>query len=137
MDKKTRLTLDTNILVSGFGWKGKPNEILAKVILGEIELFTSREQFEELSRVLDYPKFEFTEEQKERFKSVLSAIATFVETTKRLNVIKEDPPDNRILECAVAADEDFIMSGDEHLLSIKKFGRIEIRTASEFLKSYG
>ena len=132
---KTRIILDTNILVSGLGWKGNPHKILEKVVTGEIELFISREQFEELSRVLDYPKFEFTEEQKERFKSLVSATATFVEIETKLDIIKEDPQDNKILECAVAAVADFIVSGDEHLLSIRKLGRIEITRASEFLKS--
>ncbi|MGA2876207.1 MAG: putative toxin-antitoxin system toxin component, PIN family [Nitrososphaerales archaeon] len=132
---KTKVTIDTNILVSGFGWKGNPHRVLDMVVRGEIELFTSREQFEELSRVLDYPKFEFSDKQKVGFKSLLSSVASFVETATELDIIKEDPTDNRILECAMVADVDFIVSGDEHLLSIKKFGRIEILTASEFLKS--
>ena len=85
---------------------------------------------------LNYPKFEFTDEQKERFKSLVSATATFVEIMIKLDLVKEDPQDNKILECAVAADADFIVSGDEHLLSIKKLGRIEITSASEFLKSH-
>ena len=135
---KTKVTIDTNILVSGFGWKGNPHRVLDMVVRGEIELFTSREQFEELSRVLDYPKFEFSDKQKVGFKSLLSSVASFVETATELDIIKEDPTDNRILECAMVADVDFIVSGDEHLLSIKKFGRIEIVTAkSEFLKSVG
>jgi uncharacterized protein len=50
---KTKVALDTNILVSGLGWKGNPNRILEMTVRGEIELFTSREQLEELSRVLD------------------------------------------------------------------------------------
>ena len=54
-NKNTKVTLDTNILVSGLGWKGNPHKILEKVIRGEIQLFTSREIYEELSRVLDYP----------------------------------------------------------------------------------
>jgi putative PIN family toxin of toxin-antitoxin system len=57
--KKTiiKVTLDTNILVSALGWdKGKPREILQKVVDREIELFISHEQFEELSRVLDLSK---------------------------------------------------------------------------------
>ncbi len=51
---KTKVTLDTNIRVSGFGWEGNPHRVLDMVVRGKIELFTSREQFEELSRVLDY-----------------------------------------------------------------------------------
>jgi putative PIN family toxin of toxin-antitoxin system len=61
--KKTKVILDTNILVSALGWeKGNSHKILQKVIDRELELFISHEQFEEISRVLDYPKLKFAEE---------------------------------------------------------------------------
>jgi uncharacterized protein len=132
--KRTRVTLDTNILVSALGWRGNPHRILQKVVEGEIELFLSREQFQELARVLDYPKFDFSEEEKERFKALISAIATFVEPKRGLDIIKGDPSDNRILECALVAEVDFVISGDEHLLSLGKVRKIEIVKANEFLK---
>lgn len=97
---KTKVTLDTNILISGLGWKGNPKKIFNKVINREIELVISNNQFEELSRVLDYPKFEFTEEQKNRLKKLILEIATFVKPLEKIDVIKEDPDDNMILECA-------------------------------------
>jgi len=40
-EKKTKVTLDTNILISAFGWEGKPHKLLEMIVLGEIELFTS------------------------------------------------------------------------------------------------
>ena len=52
-----------------------------------------------------------------------------------MNVIKEDPEDNRVLECAVSANADFVISGDSHLLSLKSYSGINIISASEFLKS--
>ncbi len=135
-ERATKVVLDTNILVSALGWlKGNPHRILQKVIAGEIELFISHEQFEELSRVLEYPKLKFTEEQKVGFKRLLSEEATFVQSTVMLDIIKEDPTDNRILECAVVARADFIISGDEHLLSLGKLGRTKITNASDFLRS--
>ena len=56
-----KVVLDTNILISAFGWGGNPKQIFNKIIGKELELITSSEQFEELSKVLDYPKFNFTE----------------------------------------------------------------------------
>ena len=61
---KTKVTLDTNILISAFGWKGKPKQVFAKALKGEVELVISDKQFDELERVLDYPKFSFTEKQR-------------------------------------------------------------------------
>jgi len=132
--KTTKVTLDTNILISALGWRGNPHRILQKVINKEIELFVSHEQFEELARVLDYPKFEFTEGQKARFEALISGIANFIEPTTKLDVIKEDPSDNMLLECALVAKVNFIITGDRHLLSLRKLGRTRIVKASEFLK---
>jgi uncharacterized protein len=75
---KTKVALDTNVMVSGFGWNGNPRRVLDMVVRGELELFTLRERFDELSRFLDYPKFDFTEDQKIGFKLLLSSIAGFV-----------------------------------------------------------
>jgi uncharacterized protein len=91
---------------------------MEQVVRGDVELFTSHVQFEELSRVLDYPKFGFSEVQKLRFKTLVSAITTFVSAPARLDIIREDPADNTILDCAVVAKADFIVTGDEHLLSL-------------------
>jgi predicted nucleic acid-binding protein len=71
----------------------------------------SYDQFDELSRVLNYPKFNFTDEQKTRFKALISEMATLVKTSRKLDIVKEDPSDNRILECALLADVDFVISG--------------------------
>ncbi|MEW6377919.1 MAG: putative toxin-antitoxin system toxin component, PIN family [Thermodesulfobacteriota bacterium] len=45
-----------------------------------------------------------------------------------------DEPDNRILECAVAAKADFVVTGDKHLLSLKHFQNIKIVRLSDFLE---
>ena len=130
---KTKVVLDTNVLVSGLGWEGKPHKIWKSVVNGDIELFISQPLFEELSKVLDYPKFKFPLELKERFKSIISNVATFVETSIKLNIIDEDPADNRIIECAAITDADYIISGDRHLLSLGRYGKTRIVTPSEFL----
>ncbi len=132
--RRRKVALDTNILISALGWRGNPHKILQRVIEGELELFMSDEQFEELSRVLEYPKFAFSEDQKRRFKALISEIATFVRALKRLDIVEDDPSDNRILECALVANLDFIISGDEHLLSLGELGRMSILNASDFLK---
>ena len=62
---KKRIVLDTNILISALGWSGNPRIIFDKVIEGEFELILSFKQLDELLRVLNYPKFKFTYEQKD------------------------------------------------------------------------
>ncbi|MBI2141281.1 putative toxin-antitoxin system toxin component, PIN family [Candidatus Woesearchaeota archaeon] len=131
---KAKTTLDTNILISAFGWKGKPMQVLAMAVEGKFELVTSDKQFNELERVLDYPKFRFTEKQKKRFKALILSVATLVKPKEKINAIKEDPDDNMILECGVAGKVDYIVTGDPDLLKLKEFRGIKIRTAKEFLK---
>ena len=130
---KTKATLDTNILISALGWKGNPKQVFDKILNGEVELVISDEQFAELSEALDYPKFQFTEEQKNRFKALILELAMFVRPMEKIDVIKEDPDDNMILECAVAGNVDCIVTGDPDLLNLKEFRGIKIRTATEFL----
>jgi len=116
------------------GWTGKPKQVFEKVISGRVELVISDDQFSELSKVLDYPRLQFTEEQKDRFKSLILEIATFVRPVEEIDVIKRDPDDNMILECAVAGSVHYIVTGDPDLLGLKEFRGIKIVTAKEFLK---
>jgi len=131
---KKRIVLDTNILISAFGWHGKPKEIFSKVLNKEFELIISQKQIEEIKRVLNYKKFNFTSEQKIKFLEILFLEAKVVEIKNRLDVIKEDPSDNMILETAIENDVEFIISGDDHLLKLKQYENVKIVSASEFLK---
>src|SRR3989344_2693244 len=131
---KKKIVLDTNILISAFGWEGKPKEIFRRVLNHEFELIMSKKQLEELTRVLDYPKFEFIEDQKLRFIAIITEIVTIIETEGTLNIIKDDLSDNIILESAIKSKTRFLVSGDDHLLSLKEYSGVKIVTASEFLE---
>lgn len=130
----TKVLLDTNILISALGWAGKPREIFQKCLSGELELITSLQQLDELMRVMDYPKFNFSEEQKLTILGIITAIATIVEITGQMKMVKEDPDDDAILETAMVGEVSYIISGDPHLLNLKAFIGIKMMTASEFLE---
>jgi len=63
----------------------------------------------------------------------LQLLSNFVTPTKTIEVIEHDPPDNRILECAVEAKSDFIISQDKDLLRLRAYEGIPIVTIFEFL----
>src|SRR3989338_1790851 len=113
---KKKVVLDTNILISALGWRGKPREIFNKAIDREFELIISEKQIEELKEVMDYPKFVFSEDQKLRFLKIIMEIAIVIEIQNKIRIIKEDPDDDLILESAIESNADFIVSGDQHLL---------------------
>ena len=131
---KKKVVLDTNILISALGWKGKPRKIFIKLLNKELELVSSYKQLEELSRVMNYHKFTFTREQKKIFITLILEIAKLTEITGKIKVIEEDEDDNIIIETAEVGNADFIISGDEHLLKLKEYNKIKIVTASNFLE---
>ncbi len=88
----------------------------------------------EVLEVINRPKFDFIpKSDKEEFFKMLVEISELVESPVRLSIIEEDERDNRVLECAVSGEVDFIVSGDVHLLRLKKFGNIKIITCKDIL----
>ena len=57
-----------------------------------------------------------------------------VAPTQTLNVIAEDPDDDRVLECAVASGSDVIVTGDRDLLRRGSYEGIRIMTVAQFLE---
>ncbi len=131
----TRVTLDSNIYISALVFGGKPMRLLAAAIEGEIEVAISAPIVEEVRRVLQ-TKFGWSEERVVEAMETIGVAAEPVTATITLDVIQTDPDDNRVMECAVAAGSEFIVSGDSDLLAIGSFDGIAIVTASEFLARF-
>jgi hypothetical protein len=62
-------------------------------------------------------------------------VLKIVQPKKTIKVIKEDPDDNKILECGVESKSKIILSYEKHLLKLRKFRDIKIMTPDEFLKN--
>ena len=133
---KKKVVLDTNILISALGWEGNERNIFNKVIERKIELILSFKQLAELLRVMEYPKFKFNGEQKDRFLSILLEVATLVTITSTVDIVKEDPDDNLILEPVNEIKIDYIISGNEHLLKLREFKGAKIITTKKFLQLF-
>ena len=137
MGKKTKVVLDNNVLVSAFGWHGTPEEVMKLVTTGKIVNFTSMEMLAELARVVSYPKLCFPESLQAEIIETVFTSSSLVNVSEPLNIIKPDPTDNRVLECAVTACVDYIISGDAHLLELGIFKKIQIVKAKDFLLKEG
>ena len=127
------VVLDSNVLVSALGWRGAPHEVYSLCRSGRLRLHTSPPLLRELERVLGYPKFEFTDPEITNFLSDVLAHGEVTRPTVEVDLIPEDPDDNRILECAVAANADWIVSGDEHLLAPGQHENVRIGAARALL----
>ena len=102
-----KVVIDTNVIVSALNFGGKPNEVLQLANTGAIKLFISPFILEEVSNVL-IKQFQWSEKKVNKAIKMIKEIATFVEPTKQLSIIKEKDSDNRILECALAANANLL-----------------------------
>ena len=127
--------VDTNVIVSALVFGGLPRRIFELVEGGYCELFYAAEIQEETRRVLR-DKFGWDEDRLDRYLRTLWSLGKRVVLRHRVNAVREDPDDNRILECALAADADVIVSGDRHLLKIGAYEGITILTPRDFLKAH-
>jgi uncharacterized protein len=130
-----RVVADTNIFVSALQFGGKPKQLLDLATDGEVDLAISDAIIAETLRVLR-DKFHRTPEWLVEADRQLRVIARLVEPGDSLDVIEADPTDDRILECAVAAEAETIISGDTHLLSLRSFRGIPIQRVAEFLSGF-
>ena len=64
------------------------------------------------------------------------SIADFVDPSETIDVLSEDPEDNRILECALEAKANYIITGDVHLLKMNRFQDFEVLNAVAFLEKF-
>jgi uncharacterized protein len=77
--------------------------------------------------------FNYTNAQADNISAKVSPFFEFVNPKEKIDIIKDDPEDNIILECACAADADFIISYDKHLLALGEFRKIRITKPTKFL----
>ncbi len=132
-----KVVLDVNVWVSALLWGGKPAEIVKAAEDGKVAIVVSEEIVGEISQVFNYPKLRKVYQaaglrHKDLMEAVLKVVK-FVEVSKRVSVVVEHPPDDKFIECALAAGADYIVSGDRHLLKIGGYKRTRILSVSEFL----
>ncbi|MBI5227726.1 putative toxin-antitoxin system toxin component, PIN family [Candidatus Micrarchaeota archaeon] len=134
-----KVVLDTNVLISGTFWSGEAFSILQFLEQKKFQCFLSQEILNEYNKVLRSD--EIIEKVEEKHLAIKSSAIKAIElvqivTPKRkIAAVKDDPDDNKIIECAVEAKVDFIVTYDSHhLLKLKEFEGIKIISPSEFLK---
>ncbi len=127
-----RVVFDTNILVSALTLPGgRADSALRRIVGGEDSLAVSRSIIDELLSVLAR-KFAYDREALSRVAVFLADLGEMVEPRQSFRILADDP-DNRILECAVAAGADLIVTGDRAMLAETEFRGIRIVSLREYL----
>jgi len=129
-----RVVLDTNIYISAILFGGNCEEIIKLAQQGAFEIVISRAIISEMEGVLK-DKFRWSRQQISDTISFIKEIAAIVNPHITIDAVINDPSDNKIIECAVASQAAFIVTGDKkHLLSLKKYKGIRIIDSAEFLR---
>jgi len=129
-----RVVINTNIVISAllFGRELEPIVDLWK--RRKIIPFASKEIIDEYLRVLTYPRFKLVPKEIEFL--LFQEIVPFfdiIQVDSGKTIVKSDPSDDKFIYCAEAAGADFIISGDQHLLKLRQYGKTKIITAKQFL----
>jgi len=127
-----RVVLDTNVYISALMFGGLPGSLLDLALLQSFVLVISPARLDELDEKLRL-KFGVSAEDNGIIRAKLENNAEIVRPDMILDVIKNDPDDNRVLECAVKGSADYIVTGDRHLLKLGSYEAISIVTIRQFL----
>jgi len=128
-----KVVADTNILVSALVFPGGPPEsVYRHALTGDIALVSSPPLLAELGRVLTV-RFAWEALRVESAVGQLIRLSELVDPRIRIEDIKTDPDDNRVLEAALASSADWIVSGDRHLTALGAWRGIPIVTPVRLL----
>ena len=133
-----RVVLDANPFVSALlKPNSNPAKILALVQADRVRLLMSEVIIAEIDAVLRYPKIMQRHGRDSEFLNLfmkrLRSVSLITEGQLKIDIIKDDPPDNKYLECAVEGGADYIISGDHHLTDLEYFQGIPIIPPQTFL----
>jgi putative PIN family toxin of toxin-antitoxin system len=127
-----RVVFDTNVFISAFAIPGgQAEEAYLHAVRGTFDLFSSVSILTETANTLR-TKLEWADERVQRALRSISKTATVLKTRPHLHILN-DEPDNRILECALLAKADYIVTGDRHLQELTRQGDVSILSLADFL----
>jgi len=132
-----RVVLDTNIYLSGLNFpESFPGKVLRLARSKKIRVYCSKFIIDELKKNL-IVKFDYEVSMAEKFIEEILKFVLIVRAQKKVKIISKKDDDNRILECALAAKAEYLVTGDKkHILPLKEFRGVRIISAKEFISNY-
>jgi putative PIN family toxin of toxin-antitoxin system len=128
-----RIVVDTNVIASAVFFGGKPYQLLRYIMEDRVDVVASKDIVDEYEEIVS------------RLQRKYQAISTRIplqELLAKLEIIRvrsdikasRDPDDDKFISCAVDGKCFYIVSGDNDLLSVGNYGKIEILTVADFLR---
>jgi uncharacterized protein len=130
-----KVVFDTNVVASASFWRGAPFDCLAAWAQSRCEAVVSPALPAEYHEILEELRLDYPNRTPVEWANALTDSATLVFPVDRATRATPDPNDEMILECALAAEADYIVSGDKkHLLPLRQFRGIQIVSPADFLR---
>jgi len=130
-----RAVVDTNVLLSGLFWRGRPHALIEQVRAGTLTLISSPALLAELAEVMNRPKFQVivarTNTDPERTLADLRRLAEIIDPPPLTAPVSRDPSDDAVLALAAASQADLIITGDADLLTLGSHAGIPIVDPAE------
>lgn len=120
------IVLDTNILISSTLWDNSvAQRLLFKLINQDTFIYSSIEILKEYQNVLNRD-FGYSNEEIMKIIERMLLFIKLVTPKERIQLVKDDAEDNKVIECAIESSSSYIITYDKHLLSIKEYEGIKI-----------
>ena len=128
-----RVVIDTNVFISSFLGTGNPRKIIDFWKEGKITICLSKEIVDEYVEVVEQLGLGGAREIEEILQLFARGFhSVFTGKTPELEIVKDDPDDDKFFECAVALNAKFIISGDKAVLAIEDYMRIKVVSPKQF-----
>ncbi|MDD5138763.1 MAG: putative toxin-antitoxin system toxin component, PIN family [Verrucomicrobiales bacterium] len=132
-----KVVFDTNVIASASFWRGAPFDCLAAWAQGRCVAVVSSSLLAEYHETVGELRLDYPGRKCAEWVEALTESAELVFPVERAAGVTPDPDDEMILECALAAEADLIVSGDKkHLLALRQFQGIPIVSPAEFLRRF-
>ena len=130
-----KVVFDTNVVASASFWRGAPFDCLAAWAQGRCVAVVSANLLAEYHETVGELRLDYPGRKCVEWVAALTESAELVFPVERATGATPDPDDEMVLECALAVEADFIVSGDKkHLLALRQFQDIPIVSPAEFLR---
>jgi len=128
-----KIVLDSNIFVSSFFWAGNPRKVFDRVTNGFDELYITDDILKEIITVMSKKKFDANIEEIIEYVKIIESYSIKLLSRNISEKISRDDDDNKILQCGLDGDVNFIITGDNDLLVLKEYKKIRIINPKEYL----
>jgi putative PIN family toxin of toxin-antitoxin system len=130
-----KIVIDSNVFISSFFWRGNPRKVFDRVVDGFDELYITDEILAELKEVMSKDKFEVDKQEIEDYIKIIEHFSIKIFHDGNIENISRDSDDNKILKCGQEGKVDYIITGDNDLLVLKKYKQIKILSPKEYLET--